>query len=143
MVAALKIKVAWVVDSANSAMTRGAATPMDWLSNPSKSAAAAHRAKVIRAWGGSSLIGNVLLTLETEHLTRLGRRCHLAAHFGQYAFNLLHLLGIGFGQFAAFDEQTVLQTHAHVASHERGLCQKRHLMPTRREHRPLEIGGSK
>src|SRR5271170_1647146 len=38
-------------DRPNSATTRGATTPMDWLSKPSTTAAAAHSSSVMRAFG--------------------------------------------------------------------------------------------
>ena len=54
----------------------------------------------------------------------------------------MDLLRIGLGQLAAFDEQAVLESHAHVAAHQRGLRQKWHLMPAGSQHRPLKVGGS-
>jgi len=38
----------WTAVSANSGISFGAATPIDWLSNPSNSAAATHRNNVLR-----------------------------------------------------------------------------------------------
>ena len=66
-----------------------------------------------------------------------------AAHFGQYALDLLHLLSIGLRQLAALDEKAVLEADAHISAKQGGLRQKRHLMAARRQYRPLEIRRSK
>src|SRR3546814_4312953 len=60
------------------------------------------------------------------------------SHFAHDTYDLAYLLGVGDREFAALNEQAVFQAHAHVTAHQRGLSQERHLVPARRQNRPLK-----
>src|SRR5580658_5785059 len=85
------------------------------------------------------LVLDVLSTLEPEHRARLGGRRRLAAHLGEYAANLVHLLCVRCRKPTTLDEQTVLETDPDIAAQQRRLRQEGHLMASRGEHRPLEV----
>src|ERR1700722_17229316 len=87
----------------------------------------------------ATLVLHVLSALQTEHRSRLRGCRRLAAHFRKYAANLVHLLGVRRRKLATLDEQTVLETDTNIAAQERRLRQEGHLVPSRSEHRPLEV----